>query len=96
MVMDWTVLASLWPELRLEEQSFQQPEKLVTELRQQIPGVSPRLIPYKAIGTQRGMLLAVRPDCITISGKVERLLIAFSPVTVSDGGGYQALLGGKR
>lgn len=96
MVMDWTVLATLWPELGLEEQSFQQPEGLVTRLREWLPGASPRLIPYKAIGTQRGMLLAVRPDSITISGKVERLLIAFSPVTVSDGGGYQALLGGKR
>ena len=29
-------------------------------------------------------------------GALAKMLVAFSPVTVSDGGGYQALLGGVR
>ena len=42
------------------------------------------------------MLLALRPEWMQVDGKEEKMLVAFSPVTVSDGGGYQALLGGVR
>ena len=40
------------------------------------------------------MLLAIRPEEAKIGGKREAILMAFSPVPVSDGGGYEALLGG--
>ncbi len=53
-----------------------------------------RLLPYRAVGVENGMLLAVRTDSVVI-GKREwkGLLIALSPTPVSDGGGYQALVG---
>lgn len=53
-----------------------------------------RLLPYRAVGVENGMLLAVRTDCVVI-GKREwkGLLVALSPTPVSDGGGYQALIG---
>lgn len=53
-----------------------------------------RLLPYRAVGVEHGMLLAVRTDSVTI-GKREwkGLLVALSPTPVSDGGAYQALIG---
>ena len=53
-----------------------------------------RLLPYKAVGVAHGMLLAVQADKAVV-GKQEYkgLLVALSPTPVSDGGGYQALIG---
>lgn len=52
-----------------------------------------RLLPYRAIGVGRGLLLAVRVDRWTLDGE-ERgpLLVALSPTPVSDGGAYRALI----
>lgn len=51
-----------------------------------------RLIPYSAVGVSGGVLLAFRPDKVTINGKeLEGALIGLSPNNVSDGGAYSAL-----
>lgn len=53
-----------------------------------------RLLPYRAVGVENGMLLAVRTDSVVIGKREWRgLLVALSPTSVSDGGGYQALIG---
>lgn len=52
------------------------------------------MLPYRAVGVEYGMLLAVRTDRVELgSRKLEGLLVALSPTPVSDGGGYQALIG---
>lgn len=52
------------------------------------------LIPYSAVGIQCGMLLAFRPDKVTVNGKLRPgMLVALSPNNVSDGGAYSALIG---
>jgi stage II sporulation protein GA (sporulation sigma-E factor processing peptidase) len=54
-----------------------------------------RLLPYRAVGTQLGLLLAFRAEEVTAQGRpLGALLVALSPGPVSDGGGYQALIGG--
>ena len=54
-----------------------------------------RLIPYRAVGVECGMLLAIRSQGVTADGRpLGRLLVALSPTAVDDGGGYQALIGG--
>lgn len=55
-----------------------------------------RLLPYRAVGVEQGLLLAVKADSVTV-GKENfgRLLVALSPTPVSDGGAYQALIGGS-
>ncbi len=54
-----------------------------------------RLLPYRAVGTAAGLLLAVRAEGVTADGdELGPLLIALSPGPVSDGGGYQCLIGG--
>lgn len=53
-----------------------------------------RLLPYRAVGVEYGMLLAVRMDRITLGRReLEGLYVALSPTPVSDGGAYQALIG---
>ena len=54
-----------------------------------------RLVPYRAVGVECGMLLALRAKQVAADGKpLGQLLVALSPTPVSDGGGYQALIGG--
>lgn len=53
-----------------------------------------RLLPYRAVGVENGMLLAVRTDSVVIRKREWKgLLVALSPTPVSDGGRYQALIG---
>ena len=53
-----------------------------------------RLLPYRAVGVDRGLLLAVRADNLVLNGLWKGpVLVALSPTPVSDGGGYRALIG---
>lgn len=53
-----------------------------------------RLLPYRSVGVDRGLLLAVRLDGLELNGQGRGpALVALSPTPVSDGGGYQALIG---
>ena len=54
-----------------------------------------RLVPYRAVGVECGVLLAVRARSVTADGRpLGGLLVALSPTPVDDGGAYQALIGG--
>ena len=54
-----------------------------------------RLVPYRTVGIDCGMLLAIRAAAVEAGGRqLGGLLIALSPTPVDDGGGYQALIGG--
>lgn len=52
-----------------------------------------RLLPYRAVGVECGLMLCVRLDSVRVAGR-ERGggLVALSPTPVSDGGGYRALV----
>ena len=53
-----------------------------------------RLLPYRSVGVDRGLLLCVRLDALELDGQGRGpALVALSPNPVSDGGGYQALIG---
>ena len=53
-----------------------------------------RLLPYRAVGVEHGLLLALRLDGAKVGGREwEGLLLALSPTPVTDGGGYSALIG---
>ena len=53
-----------------------------------------RLLPYRSVGVDRGLLLAVRVDQVQVGEEARGpMLAALSPTPVSDGGGYRALLG---
>ena len=53
-----------------------------------------RLLPYRAVGVECGMLLALRLDGARVGREdYGRLLVALAPNCLSDGGGYSALVG---
>lgn len=53
-----------------------------------------RLLPYRAVGVEHALLLAVRVDSAKVAGEdYGPILVALSPTPVSDGGGYSALIG---
>lgn len=52
-----------------------------------------RLLPYRSVGVEQGLLLAVQADRVQMNGRdLGTRLVALSPTPVSDGGGYDALV----
>lgn len=52
-----------------------------------------RLLPYRAVGVDQGLLLAVRAEGVRVGSKeLGERLVALSPTPVSDGGGFEALI----
>lgn len=90
VVADWRSLAGFLPDGLRADQPI---ESLKHCHEAGLQGV--RLVPYRAVGVDCGMLLAVRSKSVSAGGKtLGSLLIALSPTPVDDGGGYQALIGG--
>jgi len=90
VVADCRALASILPDWADPSDPVQSVERChATGSRQA------RLVPYRAVGVENGMLLALRAQQVTVDGRpMGRLLVALSPTAVDDGGGYQALIGG--
>lgn len=54
-----------------------------------------RLVPYRAVGVECGMLLALRARQVVVDGRSQgRLLVALSPTPLDGDGRYEALIGG--
>ena len=72
------------------------PEEKMARLYRQGCPVRLTLLPFRAVGTSGGLLLAARSDYIEVEGKrFWRTPVALSEQPVSDGGGYHALWGGE-
>lgn len=67
----------------------------LTALQNAAPQVKPRLVPYRAVGREQGMLLAMRCDRVTIGGREAGTLVAFTDTVLSQRGQFQALTGGR-
>ena len=72
----------------LSREQFSRPVESVDAL----PGL--RLIPYQAVGTNNGFLLAKKFSDVKIGSKQGSALVAFAPQRLSVDGEYQALTGG--
>lgn len=91
LVMEGDCAAGLVPEV--EREDLTDPTRGLERLGKVCPGRF-RLLPYRAVGTDRGLLLTLRADRIELGGqKQDSTLVALSPNPVSDGGGYQVLAG---
>ncbi len=84
----WKAARALLP-LSIGQTDFDSPAALALRLRH----CHPRLIPYRAVGVESGLLLAL-PCLITLGAEQKQGLVAFSPTPLSDGGAYDALTGG--
>ncbi len=95
MVAEGESLGDLFPgEYRPEPADLRDPAGAVTRLGTGAWRGRFSLLPYRAVGVDRGLLLALRVDRVTLGGKDRGpLLVALSPTPVSDGGGYRALVG---
>ena len=93
LVIDAQTAAQLLPQAELTAETLSAPAQLLPELARQYPALRFRLIPYRAVGTRAGLLLAARCEVVERSGRARRALAAFSPTPVSDGGNFQALTG---
>ena len=93
LVVEGRALAPLLPEVDLDPAVH--PVELLGRAREQDPEAAFQLLPYRAVGVDHGLLLALRLEKAAWDGRtVEGCLAALSPTPVSDGGGYQALVGG--
>lgn len=90
-------LAPLFPrEHRPGPADLRDPASALTRLGTGVWRARFRLLPYRSVGVDRGLLLAVRVDGLELAGKGRGpALVALSPTPVSDGGGYQALIGAE-
>ena len=72
------------------------PEEKMAKLHRIDCPVRFTLLPFRAVGTAAGLLLAACSDYIEVNGKrYPRTPVALSEQAVSDGGGYHALWGGE-
>lgn len=96
LVARWQVAARLLSELGLTRKEFEDPTGLILRLERARPELRVRLVPFRAVGTEGGLLPALTMDRITEDGiPVRTRLVAFSLTDVSDGGGYEALCQGR-
>ena len=90
-VVERRVLARLVPEL--EPAGAADAAALMDRLHSLRPELRIALLPYRAVGTEGGLLLGLYADRILENGKpVLARLVARSPTPVSDGGTYEALI----
>ena len=93
LVLEQDALRELWPPeaARIVEMRLPPEEKMARLHRRW------SLLPFCAVGTEAGLLLAVRSDYVKVGSiTYPRILLALTPGAVSDGGGYQALWGGRK
>jgi stage II sporulation protein GA (sporulation sigma-E factor processing peptidase) len=88
------VLAPLFPPESAKLLREEDPAELLRGLSE-LPGLGGRfrLVPYAAVGVPSGLLLAFRPDRLTLNGVEETgLLVALSPTPLCTDGEYAAIL----
>ncbi|MBQ9967773.1 MAG: sigma-E processing peptidase SpoIIGA [Oscillospiraceae bacterium] len=93
MIVDGKTLLRLFPQADLAKISFQDPAEAMGQLALAYPKCRFRLLPYRAVGVQSGLLLAVRCRG-RIGKKVQPILAAFSPEALGCGETFDALWGG--
>lgn len=90
-VIEWAAIAKLLPEAGHLPSD---PVAAIEHLHKIYPTLSLRLIPYRAVGTERAMLPAIQCDRLTVEKAVKtNCFVAISPTKVSERGGYEGLIG---
>lgn len=92
LVVEREALESAIPLLTRER--LREPMEAFSVLTDRLPELSWRLLPYRVVGGS-GLLLAFRATVQVDRQTAMEMTVAVSPTPVSDGGGYQGLLGGE-
>ena len=94
IVADWQVLRELLPEFTAGDAAM--PGSGFQKWSARLGAKRVRLLSYRTVGTPDGLLLAVRPEKVTVDGiKRAGLLVAASAHPVSEAGAYHALIGAE-
>lgn len=94
LVAGWRTAVQLLPEAGLRQADFRAPADVLPVLAAQFPALRFRLLHYHAVGTEHGLLLAIRCRVQDSGGRGGARLVAFSPDAVSPDGQFEALTGG--
>lgn len=98
LVAEGERLAGLWPEQTrpyLTAKSLMHPEQVLTALAAVEGAPHLRLLAFRSVGTERGLLLACTAEHAKIGNyQTQRLTVALSPTPVSEQKEYDALWGG--
>ena len=91
----WEALAPLWS--REERQALARLEaEGATAVLARLPQGRFRLMPYRAVGVEQGLLLCFTADAALLGGEDPgRLTVALAPAALTETGGYAALWGGQ-
>ena len=97
MVAEWEAVQPLFSgKVELEEEALREPAACAQALGVVLGPGRVRLLPYRAVGVETGMLLALRLDGALIDGaRTERLLVALCPGKLAANGNYTALIGAE-
>lgn len=97
IVVEGIRLAALFPAAwGINREAMEHPIETIERLARESNGIKFRLLPYRAVGVDCGMLLAVRMDHVLVQEEAFRnQLVALSPTPLSDGGGYSVLIGSR-
>ena len=95
LVAEAGALQALLPDIPITPAALADPAELLLRLKTRDPALPARLLSYRSVGTQAGLLLCLRCEAQEGTGEQKRCLAAFSPTPVSDGGSYHALIGGE-
>ena len=90
LVVHCSVLQALLPDEPLTQADFLVPASLLPRLQR----LRPRLICYRAVGTENGLLLALRCRVEEDGAPPRTVLTAFSPTPLSQNSEFDALTGG--
>lgn len=90
LIVHYPVLQKLLPDERLTQADFLAPSALLPRLMR----LHPRLIAYRAVGTESGLLLALRCRVEEAGKPSGTVLAAFSPTPLAEDSEFDALTGG--
>lgn len=93
MIVEGERLLTLFPKSGISSERLQEPVAVMEELSYLYPKCRFRLISYRAVGVESGLLLAVRCRG-KIGKKAQPMLAAFSPAKLSCDETFNALWGG--
>ena len=94
LVTSGAVLKRLLPETEIAVEELRSPAGLLNRLSKEKPDLRCRLLSFRSIGTEYGLLLAIRCRMIQ-NGKSGSVLTAFAPMDVTEDGRFEALWGGE-
>ena len=97
MVAEWEAVQPLFAgKVTLEERALREATACAQILEDALGAGRVRLLPYRAVGVDTGMLLALRVDGALIGGeRTDRLLVALCPGKLAANGNYTALIGAE-